>query len=350
MPAFYRASLGEFVTVSDSELIGRLSLAYAREGFQHQRTDQTLAWAADLPRLRRAFAELLDTDPRATRWEVLLEFEIPRKMRRIDVVLLAGDHILPLELKAHRPTSEDLLQAEEYALLLHYFHEPSRNRHIVPLAVSELAGAASARQQEELPFVETAAFWIAPVQAVAWAGLAQAMTAVTVSYEAGLDGDVWEAGAYRPVPTIIQAALSLQSGLDIREIAHSGAARHEVDQLTALIQARVMEARALRQHVICFVTGVPGSGKTLVGLNLAFSKGNEAEPIHFMSGNGPLVRVLQTVLARHQMGRGLRALDAKMHARTLLENVHVFARTYTDNDKLGAPSNHVVIFDEAQRA
>ncbi len=257
MPAFYRASLGEFVTVSDSELVGLLSLAYAREGFQHQRTDQTLAWSADLPRLRRAFAEVLDTDPRATRWKVLLEFEIPRKMRRIDVVVLAGDHILLLELKAHRPTSEDLLQAEEYALLLHYFHEPSRNRHIVSLAVSGLAAAASARRQEELPFVETAAFWIAPVQAVTWAGLARAMTAVTVSYEAGLDGDVWEAGAYRPVPTIIQAALSLQSGLDIREIAHSGAARHDVDQLTALIQARVAEARSLRQHVICFVTGVP---------------------------------------------------------------------------------------------
>ena len=87
MPAFYRALLGEFVTVSDSELIGLLSVAYAREGFQQQRTDQTLAWSADLPRLRRAFAEVLDTDPRAIGWEVLLEFHIPRKMRRIDVVL-----------------------------------------------------------------------------------------------------------------------------------------------------------------------------------------------------------------------------------------------------------------------
>ncbi len=110
------------------------------------------------------------------------------------------------------------------------------------------------------------------------------------------------------------------------------------------------EAEAQRKFVICFVTGVPGSGKTLVGLNLAFSKHAGREPIHFMSGNGPLVQVLQTVLARHRMSQKVRALDARLHAKTLIENVHVFARTYTDDERQRAPSNHVVIFDEAQRA
>jgi hypothetical protein len=123
-----------------------------------------------------------------------------------------------------------------------------------------------------------------------------------------------------------------------------------VNQLTEFVHQQVADARQMKRHVICFITGVPGSGKTLVGLNLAFSKQSGDEPIHFMSGNGPLVKVLQAVLSRHQMRDGVRALDAKIHAKTLIENVHVFARTYSDEDKFGAPSNHVVIFDEAQRA
>lgn len=350
MPAFYRASLSDFAVASDSELLGRLSLAYARVGYEHLRAEQMLTWSRDLPLLRRALAEVLEREPSAKSWALLLEFDIPRKMRRIDAVLIAGDQIVPLELKTHLPTAEDRLQAEEYALLLHYFHEPSSRRFITPLVVSERAASWPPKTQQELPFTETAAYWIAPVRTVAWANLAEVLLTLRIGEWDAIDAGKWEAGAYQPVPTIIQAALSLQAGLDIREIAHSGAARHEVDQLTAVIQAKVAEARQLHQHVICFVTGVPGSGKTLVGLNLAFSKVSEAEPIHFMSGNGPLVKVLQAVLARHQMGRGIRALDAKMHAKTLIENVHVFARTYTDDDKLGAPSNHVVIFDEAQRA
>ncbi len=350
MPAFYRANLPTFVSASDSELTGLLSLAYARDGFQDQKTQQTLAWANDIFRLREALATLLSLRVDAADWTVLLEFNIPRKMRRIDVVLLAGNQIVLLEQKSHLPTQEDRLQAEEYALLLHYFHQPSDRRKIIPLVVSSVANEDRREPQEELPFFETAAYWISPVRSVSWQQLAAKLAELPPSIGPAIDAQQWENGAYRPVPTIIQAALALQSGLDIREIAHSLAATHEVDYLTEFIQQKVASAQAESKFVICFITGVPGSGKTLVGLNLSFSKQSGREPIHFMSGNGPLVKVLQAVLSRHQMGRGLRALDAKLHAKTLIENVHVFARTYTDDTQERAPSNHVVIFDEAQRA
>jgi hypothetical protein len=350
MPAFYRAPLLEFISASDSELTGILSLAYARDGFQNQATQQTLAWAQGIFRLRGCFEELVARSPSAASWTVLLEFNIPRKMRRIDVILLAGDQILLLEQKSHPATAEDCLQAEEYALLLHYFHQPSAKRKIIPIVLSPLARSAETLRQRELPFTETAAFWIAPVARVSWQQLAGFLVQqVAASYDP-IDPAQWENGEYRPVPAIIEAALSLQSGLDIREIAHSRAARHEVDQLTSFVQELIQEARTNYRHVACFVTGVPGSGKTLVGLNLAFSKQTATDAIHFMSGNGPLVKVIQAVLARHQMEQGRRSLDAKIHARTLIENVHVFARTYTDESDGRAPSNHVVIFDEAQRA
>jgi hypothetical protein len=350
MPAFYRAPLLEFISASDSELTGLLSLAYARDGFQNQTSQQTLAWARDIFRLREALAAVAEVQHAAGAWTVLLEFNIPRKMRRIDVVLLAGDQIILLEQKSHAATAEDCLQAEEYALLLHYFHQPSAHRKIIPIVVSPMSRNAEPVRQRELPFLDTAAFWIAPVCRVSWSVLAGFLSSCAPSSSNLIDPEAWEHGEYRPVPAIIDAALSLQSGLDIREIAHSRAARYDVDQLTDFVRVLVEDARTNRRHVACFVTGVPGSGKTLVGLNLAFSKQTSAESIHFMSGNGPLVKVIQAVLARHQMEQGRRALDAKIHAKTLIENVHVFARTYTDDTANRAPSNHVVIFDEAQRA
>ena len=311
--------------------------------------DQTLAWRNDLVHLREALDRLCRTLPSASAWIVLIEFKIPRWERRIDVILLAGDHIILLEQKTHAPTNEDCLQAEEYALLLHYFHATSDRRRIVPLVVSSVASRVAPTHQAELPFLETARYWIEPVERETWEGLPARLARLSINPSLAIDVDRWEYGAYHPVPTIIDAVLSLRSGLSVGDIAQSGAARHDVERLTRFIQTRVTEAREAQRHVVCFITGVPGSGKTLVGLNLAFSKQTEGDSIHFMSGNGPLVKVLQTVLTRHQMRKGLRALDARMHARTLIENVHVFARTYTNEDK-SAPSNHVIIFDEAQRA
>lgn len=340
----------EFISASDSELTGILSLAYARAGFQNLATQQTLAWAQDIFRLREALSELAIRSPQSAFWTVLLEFNIPRKMRRIDVVLLAGDRIILLEQKSHPATAEDCKQAEEYALLLHYFHQPSAKRKIVPIVLSPLAQSAEPIRQGELPLLETAAFWIQPVARVTWPHLAAFLMEQVGTPTDPIDAAAWEHGEYRPVPAIIEAALSLQSGLDIREIAHSRAARHDVDQLTSFVQEIIEEARTKHLHAACFVTGVPGSGKTLVGLNLAFSTQTATDAIHFMSGNGPLVKVIQAVLARHQMSQGRRSLEAKIHAKTLIENVHVFARTYTDEIRDRAPSNHVVIFDEAQRA
>ncbi len=115
-------------------------------------------------------------------------------------------------------------------------------------------------------------------------------------------------------------------------------------------RSRLDLLKANNELIICFVTGVPGSGKTLVGLNLAYLRQSDQSAIHFMSGNGPLVNVLQTAFVRHQMGKGERSLEARIQAKTLIENVHRFASTYDEQTPPQAPSNHVIIFDEAQRA
>jgi hypothetical protein len=143
--------------------------------------------------------------------------------------------------------------------------------------------------------------------------------------------------------------MALRSGLSIREIAHSEASEEEIEKVQQTLQGYVERARTEKHHAICFLTGVPGSGKTLVGLSLAHSKQNSTDAIHFMSGNGPLVQVLQHLFTQESMRGGANAAQARTEARALIENVHVFARYYTDDDQ-GPPSNHAIIFDEAQRA
>jgi hypothetical protein len=165
-----------------------------------------------------------------------------------------------------------------------------------------------------------------------------------------IDGIAWDEGSYKPTPTIIEAALALRTGLNVGEIAQSEAAEEDIAAVTGEIQRIVNEARTERKRSIVFLTGVPGSGKTLVGLSLAHLGEDRSDAIHFMSGNGPLVRVLQNVFKRHAMGKGLPSRDAEIQAETLIEDVHLFAKEYTEKDRLNPPSNHVVVFDEAQRA
>jgi hypothetical protein len=352
MPAFYRATVSDFLQISESELTGILTAAYAGSGFAKQRTSQTRTWIADISRLRDSLSSVVGANRSAENWAVLLEFPIPRKEKRIDVVLLAGDSICILELKSSEQGRDALLQAEEYALLLHYFHEPSHRRKIVTFVVAPTVKQIARSAQSFLPIIEAPAYWIDPVIQTNWHDLPGELLKVQSSVlEQWIDPRTWDHGEYRPVPSIIEAAQSLQSGLSVREIAHSRAARHDVDRLSGFVYSLIENARSNQEHVICFITGVPGSGKTLVGLNLAFAKRAEQESIHFMSGTGPLVMVLQSVLAKHhQEHEGAKALAAKIYSKTLIENVHVFAKHYTDEAPESIPSNHVIIFDEAQRA
>lgn len=353
MPAFYIATVEEFLAASESEVVGKLSVAYAEEGFQAQFTDATLAWVADLPRLRNALERCAEHDLAVLAWSVLLEFVIPRKERRIDVVILAGPNIILLEQKTHQPIRQDFDQVEEYAILLHYFHKPSYRRKIIPLVISNHCAQAESRTpQTELAFTDTAAFWVDKARGISWHGFPTFLeTMQTDAKQPPIQLSDWNLGEYYPVPSIIEAARSLQAGLSIPSIAHSRAAEHDVTELTDFVRRYVDEAKQNSQYLICFVTGVPGSGKTLVGLNLAFSSRGDGDALHFMSGNGPLVRVLQALFKDYQQNvRGLRATDAALQAKTLVEDVHVFARTYTKETPIAIPSNHVVIFDEAQRA
>jgi hypothetical protein len=350
MASFYRSSVEEFLAQSEEHVLARLALGYANRGYTSQYAEQTLVWERDISLLRRSFEQCVISSDSARSWGLLLEFSIPRKELRIDAVLLIRDVIVVLEAKTGPALPQAKRQIEEYTLLLHYFHKASAKRRIVPIIVSPEADdsepAALNRRQQ---FPQLASYWVTQVQQSSWQGLSSLLIAIEKLSLGQILAEEWDSSPYFPVPSILEAAVALKSGLSIREVAHSEASEHEIENVRRAVQGYVERARAENHNAICFLTGVPGSGKTLVGLSLAHSDENKSDAIHFMSGNGPLVQVLQYLFTQESMRGGAKATQARMEAKTLIENVHVFARYHTD-DNPGPPSNHAIIFDEAQRA
>jgi hypothetical protein len=351
MASFYFSTVAEFLSQSQAQILARLTTEYANRGYTSQYTDQTLTWERDVCFLTTTLAACATLSVEAFLWGVVLEFSIPRKELRIDTVLLIAETVVILEAKTGpAAAAQAKRQIEEYALLLHYFHAGSKDRRIVPVVVSEdnaLPNLVDLNQQGFFPQLST--YWIAPVLKSSWDEICGLLLEIGRHSRAQLDINDWESGRYFPVPSILEAAVALSTGLTIREIAHSEASEHDIEEVRTTIQHYVNSARIEKKHVICFLTGVPGSGKTLVGLSLAHSKENSSDAIHFMSGNGPLVQVLQHLFTQESRRGGASTPEAKVAAKALIENVHIFARTYTEDDS-SAPSNHAIIFDEAQRA
>jgi Uncharacterized conserved protein (DUF2075) len=350
MASFYRATVGEFLAHTEEHILSRLATAYATRGYTSQYSDQTLTWERDIRSLRGSLEQCVINSDSASSWGLLLEFSIPRKELRIDSVLLIRDVIVVLEAKTGHIALQARRQIEEYSLLLHYFHKASMAHRIVPIIVSSDAVEANliALNQREL-FPQLATYWVTEVVRSSWQFLSKVLLAIEKHSTGQMNLEAWDSSPYFPVPSIIEAALALKSGLSIREIAHAEASEHEIEGVQQVIQGFVDRARNENHHAICFLTGVPGSGKTLVGLSLAHSNENKSNAIHFMSGNGPLVRVMQHLFTQESMRGMASAAQARAEAKTLIENVHVFARYHTE-DNLGPPSNHAIIFDEAQRA
>jgi hypothetical protein len=349
MSSFYRATAEHFVSESEEHILAKLAVAYANRGFTRQYSDQTLTWNRDIRSLKESLGECIRRLDSAKKWGVLLEFSIPRKERRIDAVLLILDTVVIVEAKTGDAGQAARRQIEEYGLLLHYFHKASAERKIVPIVVSQSQDRPVVRLKPREVMPQAPGYWVREIVTTSWRDLSEFLLNVADSSTNQLSVDGWDESPYYPVPTIIDAALALKSGLSIREVAHSEASEHEIGHVRETIQTYVDDARAAGRHTICFLTGVPGSGKTLVGLSLAHSDENRNEAIHFMSGNGPLVKVLQHLFTQESMSKGRRAPQARAEAKTLIENVHVFARYHTE-DNQGPPSNHAIIFDEAQRA
>ncbi|MEJ5239319.1 MAG: DUF2075 domain-containing protein [Limisphaera sp.] len=352
MPAFYRASVSDFLNADPATVIGQLHLQ-SRHAVSNMRTATVVSWERTVTALRDALREVAAGIPTARRWGLLLEYEIPRRNCRIDCVLLAGQLVIILELKtgATGSASAAKRQVEHYAIELRDFHAESRNRRIVPVAV--LSGSTLFQLQldpDEADLVQ-------PVQITGDVTLSRTLLAVAHVHEAAIRGGqidlaAWDESAYAPIPNIVEAAQMLFAGQSVREISHAHTDAYNLTKTTDVLVDAVQRAQRERRKAVCFVTGVPGAGKTLAGLNVVHSPDllRDGRPVGaFLSGNGPLVKVLIEALAQDHHRRTRETLaESRRRARTFIQSVHGFLKAYRAPGR--PPPERVVVFDEAQRA
>lgn len=285
---------------------------------------------------------------------LFLEFDVPRLGSRIDAVVISGAAVFPIEFKAGARDflRADINQAWDYALDLKNFHEASHHAPIFPLLVATEATAGSPGW--DVPASDN----VYPPRCCSAGDIRTAIEdALGTVVSSPIDPDVWGRARYRPTPTIIQAARALYSNHSVDAIIRSDAGEGNLAVTSRRIEEVVEEARSAGQKAIVFVTGVPGAGKTLVGLDIATKKRDEASESHavFLSGNGPLVAVLREALTRDEverlkaMGQQPRKGQVGQKVKSFIQNVHHF-RDDGLRDEGQPPVDHVVIFDEAQRA
>jgi len=339
--AWYSASITEFLQSRSGDIVGQL---LTKSEFSVLATQKD-AWLAEIPLLQNCLAGLMGT--------LYLEFSIPRMGRRIDAVLLIGPVVFVIEFKVGESAFDRSAvdQVWDYALDLKNFHQASHHASIVPILI---ATEVSESVPWELSADEDHVY--RPISACP-AGLREVIdrTLQTIAGEA-LDGEQWARAPYHPTPTIVEAARALYAQHSVEAIARHDAGAQNLRVTSRRIEELVDESRTRGEKTICFVTGVPGAGKTLVGLNVATQRRDAGQPTHavFLSGNGPLVAVLSEALTNDEVARersrGIRVRKREVRERikAFIQNVHHFRDEGLKDSR--PPIEHVVIFDEAQRA
>ena len=248
---------------------------------------------------------------------------------------------------------QDVDQVVDYALDLHNFHEGSHNAYVAPVLIC--TRASWDRQRVPVTVPPDRLFEVSRTNAEGLAATIERILSLVARAEIRIDQ--WEESGYKPTPTIIEATLALYRGHSVTEISRSDAGATNLSKTASSVASIIAATKARSQKAICFVTGVPGAGKTLVGSRRRDKAHRVKDELYsvFLSGNGPLVAILQEALARdkvrqeHLRGKAVRKGTALSEVRAFIQNVHHFRdECLVDPEK--PPVEHVAIFDEAQRA
>lgn len=372
----YHATIHEFLQQSSEALLGTFVNNY--HGVAMTTTNE--AWADEIRIMQEILQPWKDEDG-----QVIFEYDIPRLGKRIDVVLLLRGLIFCLEFKVREREmlQSNIEQVLDYALDLKNFHLLSQNRTIVPILIPTRFQSSS---NEFRPSVYDDFIYNPLVTGAN--GLQQLIADVLAHAGATVPdpslGTDWIISPYSPTPTIIEAAKRLYENHSVEDITRHEADKVSTDRTIAYILDVIKTSREKDEKSICFVTDVPGAGKTLVGLDVAVKQSyqngeklSEDEGAVYLSGNGPLVAVLTEALAIDNQkkcqarGEKKNRSDSRREVGKFIQIIH----RYRDNmlAKLKTPIEngvleidpkkaiklakagygeveHVAIFDEAQRS
>ncbi len=338
--SYYSKAITGFLQDNETRILGELSLHH-----NHALDDlQKNAWIKQIQILKNTLQNF-DSG------QIYFEFSIPRMGKRVDNVLIINDLIFVLEFKVGDKEYQKhcIEQVVDYCLDLQNFHEGSHNEKLIPILVSTKAEATE-------NIFEVTDNLFEPLKANQQ-NLSEIISNLLLqSNGPQINSTDWENSIYKPTPTIIEAAQALYKGHNVKEISRHDAGAINLSKTTDCINGIIEAAKRENKKSICFLTGVPGAGKTLAGLNIANErmKADEDEHAVFLSGNGPLVDVLREALTRDEVatskgnGDPLTKKKAAIKANAFIQNIHHFRDDNLISKK--APVEKVVVFDEAQRA
>lgn len=339
--AYYSAPMSVFLQQSVHEILG---IIHTNDVSAETTIQQSNTWESEVHILKSQLQNF-------TEGHVIFEYTIPRMGKRVDVVVLYKNIVFLLEFKCgdteYRQTTYD--QVYDYALDLRNFQKESHDKLLVPIMISTRAP----RYQNDL--IERDRI-IEPIRCNGQ-NIGVAIEHIATQYEEpSFDYGAWENSEYLPTPTIVEAAQALYRGHNVHDITRSDAGAENLTVTTEEINRIIDHSKAYGRKSICFVTGVPGAGKTLVGLNIAIQRSDAQQGEHavFLSGNFPLVTVLQEALARDKVeqeklrGGRISKSEALRSTSAFIQIIHKYRDSFVGNNNV--PPERVAIFDEAQRA
>ena len=348
MRSWHQGTFSELLVRDPEAILGELAAAAADRGLAPN-PENLQAWRTSVTLLQELAILLASREPTALVWRYFLEFEVPRRARRIDIAILAHELIFLVECKAGAVQygRADIWQTEQYALDMRDFHEGSKTKSIIPIL------AATNAMSRPLPNISNEKL-VQEVVCVNAADFPETILGIWGSvHTAGalpIDPDKWEESSYKPTPSIVDAAKLLYQQHNVREIGLSGA--YNLDSTVEAVLDLVRICRSAHRRGIAFITGAPGAGKTLAGLQVVhapeFLRSGEALGV-FLSGNRPLVEVISEALVNSSADATQRPRHrVRREVSTFIQHAYAFRNEYAERDTF--PPEHVILFDEAQRA
>ncbi|QDW19822.1 DUF2075 domain-containing protein [Flavobacterium sp. KBS0721] len=340
--AYYSSSICDFCIEDGDSIYGKISGEYDLNKLTIQ---QANAWKSQIKILKQTILNF--------NGKVYFEFTIPRMGKRVDNILIIDNCIFVLEFKIGSNVYDKYAkdQAFDYGLDLNNFHEGSHNKIIIPILIADKASNIGNVYKKSFDnLYETIVANENNLSNVISETLQNFKVLEIINVEN------WENSIYKPTPTIIEAATALYKKHNVSEISRSDSGAENLSVTSECISEIIDYSKKKSRKSICFITGVPGAGKTLAGLNIANLRSNYEEEEHavFLSGNGPLVDVLREALARDKVKTAreenliITKSSAISHVKSFIQNIHHFRDASIRDEK--APIEKVTIFDEAQRA
>lgn len=342
--SYFSSSIPEFCSSDENTVLGELA---SSEQIFDITPKTTFAWREEISIMKSALNSF--------EGHIHFEFVIPRMGKRVDVVLVINNVIFLIEFKVGSDSydASAITQLLDYTLDLKNFHEGSHENILCPILIATEAETKDFHlsiSEDEIyePIISNGN------------NLREIISRVLLNNSdtnTDINHDYWLNSSYKPTPNIIEAAQALYEGHQVNEISRSDAGATNLTVTSDKIAEIIIQSKENNEKAICFVTGVPGAGKTLVGLNIATDKSESiglGKETVFLSGNGPLVEVLSEALARDQVERSKlsgspqKKSDAKRAVKKFIQNIHHFRDDNLQDEK--APHDHVVVFDESQRA